>query len=183
MKRSILVALSVLILLGGVRIVNAELRGNNYLNKFVGLSFSVPRGWYVATDKEMMDLLPDAAKFMNNSESAVKPLISQLQGKILLMISERPFSSELQSANKNIIIVAFNIREISQEIRSGEDYLRLAAKGMKDRLSNVTIYDIVTRKLGNEEFHRLNVILRTQELPLYICQWAKGSDLPLTHVG
>lgn len=58
MKRSILVVLAVLLVVDVSGIANAQAKVNVYSNKFVGLRFSVPEGWYIATDNETKELMP-----------------------------------------------------------------------------------------------------------------------------
>jgi len=120
MKRSVLVVLAVLLVTVGWGIAKAQTKGNVYSNKFVGLTFSVPDGWYIATDKQTKGLMPDAARVMGLDDPVAKATVAQMPGKVLLLVSERPFSSDVQSV-RNIIFVAINAREMKTEVRSGAD--------------------------------------------------------------
>lgn len=173
MKRSILVVLAVLLVTGGLGVANAQTKGNVYSNKFVGLSFSVPEGWYIATDNETKELMPDAARVMGLDDPGAKSVVAQMPGMVLLMVSERPFTSDVQSANLNIIFVAINAREMKNEVRSGADYLGHVARGMRESQPNATVSDIITQRLGGEEFHRLNVRLPMQGIIVHMSQLAR----------
>jgi len=173
MKRSILVVLAVLLVAGSWSIANAETKGNVYSNKFLGLSFPVPEGWYVATDSETKTLMPDAARVMGLDDPVAKATVAQMPGKVLLMVSERPFNSDVQSANRNIIFVAINAREMKNVVSSGADYLGHVARGMREKQPSAAVSDIVTQRLGGEEFHRLNVSFPMQGITVYMSQLAR----------
>ena len=174
MKRSILVVVAVLLATCGWGVANAQTtKGNVYSSKFVGLSFSVPDGWYIATDNKTKDLMPDAARVMGLDDPAAKAVVAQMPGMVLLMVSERPFSSEVQSANRNVIFVAINARNMKNEVRSGADYLGHVARGMRESQPNATVSDIVTQSLGGEEFNRLNVRLPMQGVTVHMSQLAR----------
>lgn len=177
MKRSILVVLAILFVAGVSGIANSETKENVYSNKFVGLSFSVPEGWYIATDYETKKLLPDAARVMGLGDDPIaKATVAQMPGKVLLMVSERPFNSDAQNANRNIIFVAINAREIKNEVGSGADYLDHVARGMKENQPSATVSDIITQRLGGEEFHRLNVSIPMQGITVHMCQLARVNN-------
>ena len=173
MKRSILVVLAVSLVTGGWGVANAQTKGNVYFNKFVGLSFSVPEGWYIATDNETKDLMPDAAKVMGLDDPGAKSVVAQMPGMVLLMVSERPFSSDVQSANRNIIFVAINAKEMKNEDSSGADYLGYVARGMKESQPSATVSNIDTQPLGGEEFHRLNLTFPIQGITIHMSQLAR----------
>lgn len=154
-------------------VANAQTKGNVYSNKFVGLSFSVPEGWYIATDNETKDLMPDAARVIGLDDPSAKSVVAQMPGIVLLMVSERPFSSDVQSANRNIIFVAINAREMKNEVRSGADYLGHVARGMRESQPSATVSDIITQRLGGEEFHRMNVRLPMQGITVHMSQLAR----------
>ena len=158
---------------GGWGDANAQTKGNVYSNKFVGLSFSFPEGWYIATDNETKDLMPDAAIVMGLDDPVAKSVVAQMPGMVLLMVSERPFTTDVQSANRNIIFVAINAREMKNEVRSGADYLGHVARGMRESQANATVSDIITQRLGGDEFHRLNVRLPMQGITVHMSQLAR----------
>ena len=106
--RSILLVLAVFLVTGGWGITNAQTKGVVYTNKFVGLTFSVPERWYIATDNETEGLIKDAERVMGLDDPSVKSLVAQMPGMMLVMVSERPFCSDVQSANSNIILVVIN---------------------------------------------------------------------------
>lgn len=174
MKRSILVVVAVLLVTCGWGVANAQTRGNVYSNKFVGLSVSVPDGWYITTDNETKELIMrDGARVMGLDDPADKAVMAQMPGMVLLMVSERPFSSEVQSANRNIIFTAINARNMKNEVRSGADYLGHVAQGMRESQPNATVSDIVTQSLGGEEFHRWNVKLPIEGITAHVSQLAR----------
>lgn len=172
MKRSIPVVLAVLLVTSGWGVANAQTKQNVYSNKFVGLSFSVPDGWYVATDNETKDVMPDVARVTGLDDPSAKAVLAQLPGMVLLLVSERPFTSEVQSVSRNILFMATNARNITTEVRSGADYLDHVARGMREGQPNATVSDIVTQRLGGEEFYRLNVRLPIQGIAVHNVQLA-----------
>ena len=173
MKQSILSILAFLVVAGISGIANGETEGNVYSNKFVGLNFAVPEDWYIATDNETKEIMPDAARIMGLDAPAVKAVVAQMPGKVLLIVSERPFSSDVQSANRSISFVAMNARNIKNEVGSGGDFLALAAQGMRKTQPTAAISDIVTQRLGGEEFHRFNVSIPMQGITAHTCQLAR----------
>lgn len=173
MKRSIPVVLAVLLVAGVSGYLNAQTKENVYSNKFVGLKFSVPEGWYIATDNETKELMPDAARVMGLDDPAAKAVVAQMPGIVLLMVSERPFTSDVQSANRNILFVAINAREMKDEVSSGSDYLGHVARGMRESQPSATVSNIITQRLGGEEFHRLNVTLPMQGITVHMSQLAR----------
>lgn len=152
---------------------NSQTKLNVYSNKFVGLSFSVPASWYIATDEETKDLMPDASKVMGLDDMDAKQIMAQMPGLVLVMVSEHPYSSDDQSVNRNIIFTAVNARDIKNEIRSGEDYLGLVAKGIRESQPSSTVSDIIIQHLGGEEFHRMDISLPMQDMTAHLSQLAR----------
>ncbi len=72
MKRLFLILFTVLVVVGASGVVSAQAKGNVYSNKFVGLDFSLPEDWYVATDNETKELMPDAARVMGLDSPTAK---------------------------------------------------------------------------------------------------------------
>ena len=87
MKQPILSILAFLVVAGISGIANGETEGNVYSNKFIGLSFAVPEDWYIATDNETKEIMPDAARIMGLDGPAVKAVVAQMPGKVLLMVT------------------------------------------------------------------------------------------------
>jgi len=173
MKRSILVVVAVLLVAGVSGIADAETKGNIYTNKFVGLSFPVPEGWYIATDNETKELMPEAARVMGLDDPVARATVAQMPGKVLLMVSEAPLKSDVQTANRNIIFAVINAREIKKEVGSGAEYLRHVARGMSDKQPAAGVSDITTQHLGGVEFHRLNMSIPMQGMTVHMCQLAR----------
>jgi hypothetical protein len=151
----------------------AQFTGKTYYNKFVGLSFSVPEDWYVATDKEAKEFIPDAARVMDLDDPIAKAVVAHMRGMVLLMVSEKPFSSDVQRANRNIILIAINNREVKNDIVSGADYLAHIARVMRNRRETISVSDIITQSLGGEEFHRTNVSHSAQGITVHTSQLAR----------
>ncbi len=154
-------------------VATAETSGNVYSNRYVGLSFPVPTSWYVATDSETMLGMQDGARVMGLDNPATSATIAQMQGKVLLMVSERPFDSTVQAANRNTVIVAISVRDIKSEIGSGADYLRHVARGLRESQPSATVSDITMQTLGGEQFHRLTVALPMQGITAHMAQLAR----------
>lgn len=147
--------------------------GSIYSNEFVGLTIPVPADWYVATDNEVKGLMPDAARVMGLDDPVVRSIVAQMPGKVLLVISERPFSTDDQAVSRNILIAAISARDMKDEISSGSDYLDHVARGMRDSQLTATVSDITTQRLGGEEFHRLPVTLVMQGTTVHMSQFAR----------
>lgn len=167
MKRSLLVVVAILLVAGVLGIANAQTSGNVFFNKFVGLSFVVPEGWYVVTDNEIKELMPDAAKVMGFDDPAAKAIVAQMPGKMLIVVSKQSFEGD------NIIIVAINAREMKDEVGSGADYLAHVLRGMRESQPSAAVSEIITHRLGGEEFHRLNVSIPMQGITVHMCQLAR----------
>jgi len=127
----------------------------------------VPEGWYVVSDNEINELMPDAVRVMGLDHPAAKEMVAQMPGKVLIMVSERPFEGD------NIIIEAINAREMKDEVGSGADYLYHVARGMRESQPSATVSEIITHRLGGEKFYRLNVSIPMQGIIVHMCQMAR----------
>lgn len=65
----------------------------------------MPEGWYIATDNETKELIPYAARIMGPDDPNAKSVVAQMSGMLLLIVSKQPFSSNVQSQNRNTIIL------------------------------------------------------------------------------
>ena len=150
----------------------AEAAGNVFSNRYVGVSFPVPAGWYVATDRETMQGLQEGGQVMGLDNPALKATMAQMPGKVLLMVSERPFDSAVQTANRNLLIAAISIRNIKNDLSSGADYLNHVARGMRESQRSATVSEITSEQLGGHPFHRLNVVVPIQGITAHMTQLA-----------
>ncbi len=144
-----------------------------YFNKYIGLSFYVPERWYIAAENEAIELMPDAARAVGLDDPVAKETVAQMPGKVLLITSLWPLSSDGNDANPNIIIAAINARDIAEEVDSGADYLKLVAKGMNESQQFSAVSDVTTQSLGDEEFYCLNAMLIMQDTTVHISQLAR----------
>src|SRR5262245_23829652 len=71
-----------------------EIAPRVYSNRFVGLDFSIPIHWYVATDDKTRELIRDAQTVVSLDHPAAQRITSNLPGKVLLIVSENPLPLE-----------------------------------------------------------------------------------------
>jgi hypothetical protein len=173
MTRSILAMLIVFLVTGGWEKANAQSKENVYSNKFIGLTFSVPEAWYVVTDDEVKRAMPDAKRVMGLDDPSVKAIVDQMPGMMLLVVSEHPFSSEIEGGNQNILIAAINFREMKGEISSAKEFLENSAKGVREAQPSAILSDILKQPLGGEDFYRFDVSFQLGGMTIHASQFAR----------
>lgn len=152
---------------------DSQVEAGIYTNMFVGIRFLVPPGWHTASHKEIESLVRDGVNALGPGDSTVTAVGSQIPGKILLMLAEKPFTSDVQAPNPNIVLAVINSRDMKNEVRSGADYLRHVARGMSEAQPGAAVSEITTCTLGGLVFHRLDVGFPVQDTTVRICQMAR----------
>lgn len=153
--------------------IAGETSEGTYYNKFVGVRFPVPADWYLATDIEVMQGLKEGAEAIGLDSPGAKAVIAQMPGNVLLIISEHPLDGDFQGFNRNMGILAINVRGHEDEVSSGADYLRFVSQGIEESQPDAVISEIDTERLGGEEFYRLDVRLPIEGITTHQRQLAR----------
>ncbi len=156
--------------------ITGEIRENVYHNKYVGLRFPLPQGWSLAADAQVTQLFREGGQevvhVMGLDRPEVRRAVSRMPGYLLFAVSQRPFDSDVQELNSNLLLAAISVRGHRDEVGSGADYLRLVRAGLRESQSVTTISDITPQRLGGEEFHRLDACLAVGGITAYQRQLA-----------
>jgi hypothetical protein len=148
---------------------NAEIVGKDYINKYVGLTFTIPEGWSIKSESQINNLFPGVEESMNIDAPVEQETSSQILGKILLWVSYGPFYSDTQT--ESIIMIAINVRNLKDSVTSGADYINYSMEGFRQSMPITKISGIETISLGGMDFsgYRARVTMRED---IYLAQLA-----------
>lgn len=139
-----------------------EIADNTYNNKFVGLRFPVPTGWYAATDAHVTQGIKEGARLVGLDSTRAGDIIKQMPGKVLLIVSKEPLDKDLSALNRNMIVAAIDVRGHKDEIGSVNDYMVLVSKRLRKQFPNAVVSDFTLEEPGNEMCLKLDVRPPTQ---------------------
>jgi len=150
----------------------SEIVTNAYYNRYVGLHLPFPPNWHLAGDIEVSELVADGSRAMGLGDPAAKTMIPQMRGKVLVVASSHRLESDFSGFNRNMGVLAIDVRGHRDVVRTGEDYCRLVAEGIRTARPDAVISEIGLQLVAGEEFYKFDVELRVEGIPTFQRQLA-----------
>jgi hypothetical protein len=146
-------------------------REATYQYKYVGLSFSVPEGWFAVPGDELKALAPLGARLTGYDDPRQIAMIS-MGGRLLLFGAlEKPFQ-HAKSAARGLTVMLLDVTKRWSDV-SPIEYLENVSRVLPGVVPNLAVSEVEPQRLGGKKFYRLDVTFPVADGAIYMCMLAR----------
>jgi hypothetical protein len=144
-------------------ITMGEMKDGIYTNNYFGITFSIPKDWTIANDKEKEQLSNIGSQMVAGDDENLKNQLDLAKVRVLnLLFAFRHPLSYNQGFNSSFLCMAENLGVSGLMVKTGADYLN-ASKAMLQRTNlKYGFSDITSEKIGGRDFDVMKVTITTQ---------------------
>jgi Flp pilus assembly protein TadD len=144
-----------------------------YSNEFFGFTFIIPKGWRVLEAEAARSLLRAAGDYLAQDDPINKDVFLAAERNSLQLLVIVDDSVTNQGSLRKLLQIIANDLHYQPEIRTGEDFLKVAGQGIRENNLPMEIMgELLPMTIGGRPFWRANVRIQTQTGPHYGTQIA-----------